>query len=188
MKDAQIDEVMWRRAAELAATPDGLVIEGFGTVRGGRFEHRPESKPPTGYDAPKLVVKVADELGVKDDVVRARLRAELAQAMASAAGRPAPLGSLGLIEMRNGGVSFAPSRRPGASAAPADAIETVLTAWRVPADTLAERVAALLPALGAITGALSAPDARRLLDELDYDLDDNGWERFGAAIAAALPF
>lgn len=188
MTNAQIDEVLWRRAGELAAGADGLVIDGFGTLRAGRFEHRPTPRPPTGYDSPKLVVRVADELGVKDEVVRGRLRAELAQALASAAGRPAPLGSLGLIEARDGRVSFVPARRTGAPGAPADAIETALSAWRTAADTLAERVAALVEALGAIHGVLTPADTRRLLDEVDYDLDDDGWARFGAVITAALPF
>jgi hypothetical protein len=180
-----LDTFLWRRARALAATSEGLAIDGLGVLRGGKLE--PGGKPPpTGYDAPKLVVQTADELGVDDKVVRSHLRSELKQALASAAGRPAPLGSLGLLEIKGGRTAFHPSRRT--EAAPPDAIETALTAWRAPADTTALRVSALLEALGTIQGALSPADQRRLLDEVDYELDEDGWAQFGGPIVSALPF
>jgi hypothetical protein len=181
-----LDAVMWQRARTLMATPDGLAIDGLGVLRNGKLEAATGKPPPTGYDAPRLVVQTADELGVDDKEVRSHLRTELKQALASAAGRPAPLGPLGLIEVKGGRTNFYPSRRT--EPAPPDAIETALTAWRAPADTLGQRVGALVEALGTIRGALSPADQRRLLDEVDYELDEDGWAQFGGPIVSALPF
>lgn len=183
-----LDDAMWRVARELAGSPEGLVIEGLGTFRGGRFTDGRHARPPTGYDAPKLVVQTADATGAKDDEVRNHLRSEIKQALDSAAGgRPAPLGSLGLLEERGGTLRFHPSRRAGPPAV-AGAIDAALAAWRLPADDLAARIAGLVTTLEAIHGVLSPADQRRLLDELDYDLDEDDWQRFGDRIVAAMPF
>jgi hypothetical protein len=183
-----IDDVMWRKARELAESPGGLEIEGLGTFHGGRFTDRRTSRPPTGYDAPKLVVATADATGAKDDDVRAQLRAAIKQALDSASGgRPAPLGGLGLLEERGGTLRFHPSRRSGTQAVPG-AIDAALAAWRLPADDLGQRIAGLVTTLEAIDGVLSPADQRRLLDELDYDLDEGDWQRHGDRIIAALPF
>jgi hypothetical protein len=182
---SQIDDVLWRRARELAGSPTGLTIDGLGTFHHDRFEPGP-SAAPTGHDAPRLVVVVADELGIDDADVRSHLRAEVRQALASAVGRPAPLGALGLIEVVDGVIRFHRSWRD--DAAPPGGVEAPLEAWRAPADGLGDRVGHLIEALGAIGGALSVPDLRRLLDELDYDLDDADWRRHGARIVSALPF
>ncbi len=181
-----LDETLWRRARALLDTPDGLEIIGLGTFRGERFESHPGGAP-TGHDAPRLVVQVADELGVSDDDVRAHLRAALKQALASASeeGRPAPLGALGLIERHGDGLRFHRWRHTGA--APAGAIEPILAAWRAGGE-LGERVAAAVEAMKAVGGALPPADLRRLLDELDYDLDADGWATYGSRIVAALPF
>jgi len=185
---SKIDDVMWQKARALAGSADGLVIEGLGTFRGGGFTHQAGSMPPTGYDAARLVVAVADATGAGDDEIRGHLRAEVKQALDSAAGgRPAPLGSLGLLEEQGGTLRFFPSRRAGPPAA-AGAVDGVLAAWRTPAEDLAARVAALIEVLGALGGVLSPADQRRLLDELDYDLDEDDWRRFGGRIIAALPF
>lgn len=183
-----IDDVMWRKARELAGSPDGLVIDGLGTFRGGRFTDGRGSRPPTGYDAPKLVVQTADATGAKDDEVRGHLRSEIKQALDSAAGgRPAPFGSLGLLEVRGGALRFHPSKRSGPTAV-AGAIDAALAAWRLPSDDLAARIAGLVTTLEAIAGVFSPADQRRLLDELDYDLDEDDWVRHGDRIVAALPF
>ena len=71
--------------------------------------------------------------------------------------------------------------------APPDAVEQILAAWRTPSDDLAERVGAAIAAMEAVHGALSPADQARVLDELDYDLDEPDWRRFGDRIAAALP-
>ena len=184
MKDERIDEVLWQRARELAAG-DGLTIEGLGTFAGGRFTPAGHGPPPTGYDAPKLVVAVGDQLEVSDDAVRARLRAAVKQAVDSAVGRPAPLLGLGLIERDGTGLRFFPARRTG-TAAPG-AVDAILAAWRAPADPLDERIAAVTEAMAAVGGALPEPDLRRLLDELDYDLDEAEWRTYGDRIVAALP-
>jgi hypothetical protein len=185
MDEARIDDVLWRRARELAASPGGLVIDGLGVLRNGAFEAR-TAKPPTGYDAPALVVAAADELHVSTTEVRRRLAAAIDQAVASAQGRPAPLGPLGLLQIDGDRLTFHPARRRGA--APPDAIDRALAAWRAPADSIDLRVEALVDALGAIQGALSPADLRRLLDELDYDLDPADWQRVGARIVGAIPF
>jgi hypothetical protein len=177
-----LDETLWRAARALATSPDGLEIVGLGTIRGGAIGPARAGS----YDAPALVVRVADQLGVSDDDVRARLRAEVQQAVASAVGRPAPLGPLGLIEPDGGGWRFHPAHR-GGTAAPDD-IERALAAWREPADSLDQRVDALAAALATARGAFSPADQRRLLDELDYDLDDADWRAVGARIVAALPY
>ncbi len=183
-----IEDVMWRIARELAGSPDGLVIEGLGTFRGGRFTDRRGSRPPTGYDAAKLVVQTADATGARDDEIRGFLRTEIKQALDSAAGgRPAPLGSLGLLEDRGGALRFHPSKRAGPPAI-AGALDAALAAWRLPADDLGKRIAGLVTTLEAIAGVLSPADQRRLLDELDYDLDEDDWTRHGDRIVAAMPF
>jgi hypothetical protein len=183
---ASIDDVLWRRARALLDTPDGLEILGLGVFRGDRFEPRPGGAP-TGPDAPRLVVQVADELGVSDDDVRAHLRRELAQALASASEeeRPAPLGALGLVDRHAGALRFHRARRQ--RAAPPGAIEPILAAWRADGE-LEERVARVVEAMRAVPGALPPDDQRRLLDDLDYDLDADGWARFGSRIVAAFPF
>jgi hypothetical protein len=181
-----IDDALWRRARALLDTPDGLEILGLGVFRGDRFEPRPGGAP-TGHDAPRLVVQVADELGVPDDDVRAHLRGELKQALASASeeDRPAPLGALGLIERHGGALRFHRARRD--QPAPAGAIDALLEAWRAGGE-LDERVARVVEAMRAVRGALPPADQRRLLDELDYDLDADGWAGFGSRIVAAFPF
>jgi hypothetical protein len=184
MSKEQIDEALWRRARELATSAEGLEIIGLGRLRGGRLEA--ESPASSRIDAPRLVVLVAGELGIDDAAVRARLATAVEQALASAVGRPAPLGTLGLVEIRDGDRRFHPSRRT--APAPADAVETALTAWRTPANSVDDRVTALVAALRTIDGRLSVADQRRLLDELDYDLDDGEWQRFGDQIVATLPF
>lgn len=181
----RIDEALWRHARALADA-GGLVIEGLGTFHGKTFTHQPGTLPPTGHDAPKLVVQVAGELGVPDDEVRARLRTHVKQALVSAAGRPAPLGSLGLLEVKGGRVTFHPARRK--EIAPMGAVDDALAAWRAPAETLGERVAMLVAQLAATPGALPPGELARLLDEIDYDLDEDGWAKFGGRILAALPF
>lgn len=186
MKNAdRIDEALWRHARELATT-EGLVIEGLGTFQGKTFAHRPDTMPPTGYDAPRLVVRVANDLGVTDDEVRSRLRAHVKQSLASAAGRPAPLGSLGLLEIKGGRVTFHPSHRK--DVAPMGAVDDALAVWRAPAETLDERVAVLVAQLAATPGALPPGELARLLDEIDYELDEDDWAKFGGRILAALPF
>jgi len=177
-----IDDALWAKARELAGTADGLVIDGLGTFHGARFDYHPGPR----VDAPKLVVAVADRLGVKDDEVRSRLRAAVKQALDSALGHPAPLGRLGLLERRDGQVIFH-AARGGAPASP-DAIETVLAAWRAPGEGLAERVHALLDALAAVHGVFSPAEVARLLDEVGYELDTAGWSRYGGRLLAALPF
>lgn len=186
MQDQQrIDDVLWQRARAKARSPEGLVIDGLGVIRGDRLEPSPP-RPHTGYDAPALVVEVADAIGAPADAVRARFAAEVAQAVSSAVERPAPLGRLGLIERHDGTIAFTPSRRD--APAPPGAVDRALEAWRAPADDVGARVETLVAALRAIPGALPAADLRRLLDELDYDLDPPEWQRFGPAIVEALPF
>lgn len=177
-----IDDALWRRARELAASPEGLTIEGLGTFRGGRLDHHPEPR----VDAPKLVVQVADETGASDDDVRGRLRAAVKQAVDSSLGHPAPLGGLGLLEQQDGQLRFHPSK--GGPPAPPGAVDAALEAWRAPADDAAARVAALVEALEQIEGRLPPADQARLLDEVGYGLDPDGWRRFGGRILAALPF
>jgi len=80
------------------------------------------------------------------------------------------------------------SRSHRAGAAPPGAIDELLAVWRAPADDLDARVTALTRAMAEVRGALSAAEARRLLDELDYDLDAADWERFGGRIVEALPY
>ena len=182
------EDVMWQIARELAGSPDGLTIEGLGRFRNGSFEDGRTARPPTGYDAPKLVVQTADRTGAPDDEIRGALRAAIKQALDSASGgRPAPLGTLGLFEEQGGTLRFHPSRRSGPPAVPG-AIDAALAAWRQPADDLAARVAGLVTVLEAIDGVLAPADQRRLLDELDYDLDEDDWRRYGDRIARALPF
>ncbi len=186
MGSERIDDALWRAARALAASPDGLEIVGLGTIRGSTIGPARAPASPGAYDAPALIVRVADELGVVDDVVRARLRAEVQQAVSSAVGRPAPLGPLGLVAPAGSGWRFHPAHSGGA-AAPED-VDRALEAWRAPADTLDQRVDALTAALAQARGALSPADQRRLLDELDYDLDEGDWQKVGERIVAALPY
>jgi hypothetical protein len=186
MKDQdRIEERLWQRARERARSAEGLVIDGLGVIRGGAIEAGAR-RPHLGYDAPALIVEVADALGVPTETVRGIFSADVAQAVASAVERPAPLGRLGLIEAHDGQLAFTPSRRD--TPAPAGAVDRALAAWREPAETTAARVDKLVDALRAIPGALPVADQRRLLDELDYDLDPPDWQRFGPAIVGAFPF
>jgi hypothetical protein len=183
---SKIDDALWKHARALIASSRGLEISGLGTFQAGSFTPATSPVPPTGHDAPALVVAVAGDLGVSDDEVRGRLRDEVRQALDSANERPAPLGPLGLIERRGGTVRFHPARR--STPAPAGAVDQVLETWRTPAPELGERVDAVIAALEKVTGTLPVADLRRLLDELDYDLDEADWRRFGDRITAALPF
>jgi hypothetical protein len=131
------------------------------------------------------VVRVADALHVKDDDVRVLLKAAVKSALASGAGRPAPLGRLGLVEVRDGALQWWPWRHD--REAPPEAVERILAAWRTPADDLGERVGEAIAAMESVGGALSPADQARVLDELDYDLDESEWRRFGDRIAHALP-
>jgi hypothetical protein len=178
----RIDEALWRKARELANSSGGLVIDGLGTFHGGRFTPAPGSR----VDSPKLVVAVADELKVKDDDVRSRLKHAVKQAVDSALGHPAPLGTLGLLTQLGGGISFHAAK--GGPPASPDAIETALAAWRAPADDLGHKVANLVEALEQVQGVFSPAEVARLLDEVGYELDHAGWGRFGTRLLAALPY
>jgi hypothetical protein len=178
----RIDDALWKKARELANSAGGLVIDGLGSFQGGRFTPAPGSR----VDSPKLVVAVADEVGVKDDEVRSRLKHAVKQAVDSTLGHPAPLGSLGLLAQENGQLRFHPAR--GGSPASPDAIEAALAAWRAPADDAAAKFGNLIEALEQVQGVFSPAEVARLLDEVGYELDPAGWGRFGARLLAALPY